>query len=194
VTPSYRHWIDDFTVNAVTSCRTQTYPERKLHVCNFDDGSKVWDMFQKALDSVRTEYYSIVGADDRIGADYISDCMDVLLKDSYMACATTEAVLIDRHDDIIGSDNHWVAGVFRTELARALGGYRAPSHKGDWGSAAELVVRASRAGFKCYRCASKEYYYRIWSGSVSKPDPGIDKKIAGRKSGQYFVLGDERSV
>jgi len=161
-------------------------------VLNFDDGAKVWFMFQKALDTVKTPFYSVVGADDRIGAQYVELCMEALLKDELMACATTGAVLIDRKGEVIGHDEHWCAGVWRTELARVCGGYRRPSHNGEWGSAGELVVRASSSGFRCYINPAREYYYRIWSGSVSKPDPMIDRKIAERKSGQYFVLGDER--
>ena len=195
VTPSYAHWFEaPHLINTITSARCQTYGNCTLGICRFDDGKKVWEMFSTALEECDTEYFCIVGADDWIAPEYIENCVKLLETDKgKVAAASTYAFLVDRDDRKIGHYEGWVAGVWRTEIARGLGGFRKPSsHAGDWGSAAELWARARQhAGFKCLQSPTYDYYYRIWSGSVSKPDPGIDAKIARLKHGEQVTLGGD---
>lgn len=192
VTPSYDAWLQH-KVNAITTARAQSYEGgAKLGILKFNEGTPVWEMFQKALMVADSDFYCIVGADDWLGPDYIKACMELLLKDVNAAAATTNCWLVDKEDRRIGHDEHWSAGVWRRSIALTLGGYLRPATGRKWGCAADLWVRAMRLGYSCPKAESYDYYYRIWSGSVSKPAPDIDAQISKLRPGQQLVLGGER--
>ena len=203
VTPSYKHWLDN-KVNAVGTAKVQTYEPVDINVLTFDDGTKVWDMYQQCLDICGTPYYAIIGVDDFLGPEYIEYSMQGILEYPQersnfideitvrVAAGSTCAWLISDEvieNEQVGIYDGWVAGVWNTEVARDLGGYRKPSHGGVHGCGAELAARAGAAGFKCALATPRQYYYRIWSGSVSKPDPKIEERIRDRKEDQLLTLG-----
>ena len=188
VTPSYQHFLDN-KVNAVSTCKVQTHYPFELSVLAFDDGTPVWEMYQRCLDICVTPYYAIIGADDFIGPAYVEDSMSGMREG--VAAASTKSWLISsevEENEQIGVYDGWVAGVWNAEIARDCGGYRKPEHGGAHGCAALLAERACRAGFRCALANSRQYYYRIWSGSVSKPDPAIEERIRKRKPNEYLRL------
>ena len=190
VTPSYDHWLAR-SVSAITTAKAQTYYPVDVSIIKFDDGEKVWDMFQQALDICETPYYAIIGADDFIGPSYIEESMRGIDDGDVIAAGSTRSWLISDEkceNEQIGTYDGWVSGVWDAEIARNLGGYRKPDHGGDHGCAALLAEKACQSGFKCAMSEARQYYYRIWSGSVSKPDPSIEEKIRRRKPGVMLEL------
>jgi hypothetical protein len=192
VTPSYCRWLEypHDKCNAISSCRAQTYPDHELAILTFDDGTPVWEMFQKCLEICRTPYYGIIGADDWIGPEYVSLCARALLIDpSKVAVATTKMWLVDKNDEKIGYDDHFNgSGIWNTDIARNLGGYEKPEGR-KWGCVSDLIIRANRAGFKTALLPFREYYYRIWQGSVSKTSKDLDRIIAERDKDEPLMLG-----
>jgi len=196
LTPSYaERWIQGHSVNAITSARAQTYHPHDVAILKHDEGTPIWTMYQRCLDQCRTTYYAIIGGDDYISPEYIRACMEALKSDLRIAAVSTQMWLVNKDDLKFGYSDKFGAGVWRTEYANYLGGYQQYGDR-KWGCAAFLYARAQAAGMPCVILPQKEYYYRIWYGSVSKSDEQskqIDKKIAKRKKGEMMQLGGHHS-